>query len=281
MCSYNATIFQSLSAFEYYVYSVNEAFVAYPDRNLTLIGPFPDLYADDGLDQDVIVNLRKMYRDGRLERLQRSQCIDAYSKTYQTSRGDVLLVTSNTTRDLNYRTQEPVIHYEITEMAVTDRNLIPYSWVCGLAVFGTFDRYPCQPILPAIRANSTWEPFGREIEYCLSQPVAERCEILYSIYMGAIVVASGVIKTVVMLYTAFVIQGQPLLTIGDAVCSFIKNPEVNTENMCLCIATNFNAKGSTLQESSVWSSSPLPFSSKLRRRLYVAGRSRWIVVILV
>src|SRR2546421_6622862 len=126
LISYNATVFQSFSAYDYYVYSVNEAFVNHPGDNLTMIGPYPHIYSGYGplpLDENVVEKLFNMTHDGELERLDKAQCIDAYAQIFQSSRGDVLLVTPNTTSDLNYTTSEPIIHYERFEVVAQS----PYS----------------------------------------------------------------------------------------------------------------------------------------------------------
>jgi hypothetical protein len=280
LISYNATVFQSFSAYDYYVYSVNEAFVNHPGDNLTMIGPYPHIYSGYGplpLDENVVEKLFNMTHDGELERLDKAQCIDAYAQIFPSSRGDVLLVTPNTTSDLNYTTSEPVIHYERFEVVAQS----PYSWICGPSPLDDTLDYLCQPFLSAIRSNSTWQPFGREVEYCLSQRVEERCMIQYSVYIAIVVVAVGVIKTIVMLYVVLGVRDTPLITLGDAVCSFIKRPEVSTKGMCLCDVTDFQAGDTKIQGNNIWMTAPLAFASNTRRQFYAVGWTRWIILIFL
>ena len=81
--------------------------------------------------------------------------------------------------------------------------------------------------------NSSEEQFTQPIQYCLSQPVEEQCQVQVSLVILVIVVACNTTKALCMLLTIRCQKSQPLVTLGDAIESFIQDPDLNTCGMCL------------------------------------------------
>ena len=64
------------------------------------------------------------------------------------------------------------------------------------------------------------------IQYCLAESLEEHCTVNISVPMLAIVIVCNALKIACFLTTAFVLKFRPLATIGDAISSFLENPDV-------------------------------------------------------
>src|SRR5438876_12385399 len=111
----------------------------------------------------------------------------------------------------------------------------------------------------------------------IEERLIDQLHFLHSI----VVVAVGVIKTIVMLSVVLGVRDTPLITLGDAVCSFIKRPEVSTKGMCLYDVTDFQAGDTKIQGNNIWMTAPLAFASNTRRQFYAVGWTRWIILIFL
>jgi hypothetical protein len=93
---------------------------------------------------------------------------------------------------------------------------------------------PCQKYLSQVEAIADiWDPYGYNVQYCLSERVPEKCSYNGNIPIVAIVLVANLIKLVGMLYVAFRLRDAPLITVGDAVESFLNEPDRTTRGMCL------------------------------------------------
>lgn len=72
-----------------------------------------------------------------------------------------------------------------------------------------------------------------KIEYCLSQRVPESCQLGFSPYIMLIVVVCNIIKVACMVASLRALNDAPLVLIGDAIASFLEDPEKLTQGKCL------------------------------------------------
>ncbi|RMZ81806.1 hypothetical protein DV738_g2021, partial [Chaetothyriales sp. CBS 135597] len=82
-------------------------------------------------------------------------------------------------------------------------------------------------------ASDEWEPWGYQVQYCISETVDESCSLNGNILIIITVIACNAVKAALMLFVAFRLHGSPLITIGDAVASFLQRPDLTTEGLCL------------------------------------------------
>ena len=68
---------------------------------------------------------------------------------------------------------------------------------------------------------------------CISERVPERCTYSGNVPIVAIVLVCNAIKVAVMLFVALRLQDHPLITVGDAVESFLNDNDKTTEGLCL------------------------------------------------
>lgn len=280
--SYNSTVFASITASEYMIFSVSEAFVDGSAHNFTR----NDISRDD--EFNVINHMFDLHQAGKLERLSSTDCVKAYAQNYQSARGNLLLVVSNSTQGF---TTGAVADYETQVAPVTsldDSQPDPFEWIC--------DQYMtqgagCSSWLSKVESEiSDWKPFRKPVEYCMSERIEQHCRVEYSAHLLLVVVLIGLLKTTTMLYIAFRIRDVPLLTIGDAVSSFLTSPESKTKGMCLLDkslknfepSVSYSQRSESGEYSSInWSAPPKYFQYQRKRQFTAASGRRWITSLVL
>jgi hypothetical protein len=213
------------------------------------------------------VRLRNLYLQGKLEHLDTLQCINAYARQYQT-RGSVLLVVDNNTVADVQMNQVSYIEY------------VPYmSWDCGSDWMCEYrEAYmPCElrAKIQGYRASvSTWRPLHSTapIAYCLSERLPDVCKVQSSLQILIIVVILNAFKAFLMFYIAFAVRESPILTIGDAVASFLREPDPATTDMCLASKEHFSNQG---RGTGSWLQGASPYIARRQRMFVTASRLRW------
>lgn len=278
--SYNSTVFSSIAANDYYVYSVNEVFTDPATTNFVGFH-YPDCSNDHfggcNLTQisadRVSKQLFEQARTGLLERLEPLECLNAYAQIFQTGRGSLLLVSDS---DVDgFSTDTAMLKWELGEMMATGAvtQCPPYTWMCGDSNCGN----PCQYRLGGFRKDiSTWRPFQKDIKYCLAERIEQHCRLLYSSGLLITVIVLNAFKVFIMLYLAFGILETPLMTIGDAISSFLQRPDPTTKGMGLAAKRDFRRQEQISRNFSALTD-PKQYRSEPKSRSKGASISRWIV----
>lgn len=178
-----------------------------------------------------------------IENLTSTECIDAYAGVFLNGRGPLLHISSTVGGVEDTATgssQVPLITYQ--SVGSYEETKEPWSWMCtwGEPLQGE-ERPPCKP--QSINA-STWTISRRAptlegpkwqhnytIDYCLSMKVPESCKLHYSLQLLAVVVFANALKVVAMLWTLICHEDQLLITVGDAVSSFLDEPDDATQKL--------------------------------------------------
>lgn len=227
-CSYNSVIFSSIATNNYAVFVVDSAFVDATSVDDVKNIPEPIKY--------VAMDLREAARNRSLQRLDNSACIQAYAHDYLSDRSNLLLVAS----DANSTSTPAVFSIAtINNVELTNsRNCAPdlYAWICADARCFS----PCQSHLSEVLADAEhWRPnhledeIASEAKYCLSQQTPEHCKLQFSLQIVIVVIVINTLKMVLMLYVVFGLKETPLMTIGDAVASFLNEEDPTTKGCCL------------------------------------------------
>ena len=88
--------------------------------------------------------------------------------------------------------------------------------------------------------DKQWSENGDNILYCLSQTVDEHCKVQFSVGMMVVVIVCNVVKVVCMLWIAKQRDDmEPLTTLGDAIASFLDEPDTTTNGHCLANSKTF------------------------------------------
>ncbi|PLB53494.1 hypothetical protein P170DRAFT_463166 [Aspergillus steynii IBT 23096] len=104
------------------------------------------------------------------------------------------------------------------------------------------------------------------VDSCLSMRVEERCQLLFIPPFALIVIGCGIIKLSCIAFIAHGASANKLLTVGDAIASFLTRPDPHTTQRCLISKSGCNTG------SSCWEIATQPqVLSKQRKWWWQAG----------
>ena len=168
LCSYNSVFYPSLSANDYFIFAVNQAFIDSPTFNTSSL-PTDEL----GYWSFLASDLNQEAYSGRLQRLEKADCIEAYASDYLHDRSNLFLV-SPAEPSVNATPTILDTFYFRGENLDTQRNCDPdpYPWICPPVNEGCplTCKYRLQQVLDDI---GSWAPLGFPVNYCLSQKTPE------------------------------------------------------------------------------------------------------------
>ena len=260
---YNSTVFSSLAAVDYKVFAGSPNIVSGEGIDWS-----KSLSSYDGLND---IPLQRLRNASNWQKLDNRACIMAYAQPFVSARGDLLAVTL----DLNASQPAVVVtDYEIPLGNVAGEGL-PYEWICQ---FSTKDDDVCDTD-PLLKNPSSWtlqngsyhDIYGHTnhtIEYCLSKPMEEHCRLQFSLVMMLVVIVCNLTKMICMLLTLRYQNSQPLVTLGDAVTSFLDNPDPVTKKQCLATKDKFLAGD--------WAPGAARWHTQRRRWFAGASLKRWL-----
>ncbi|KAH6894387.1 hypothetical protein B0T10DRAFT_603888 [Thelonectria olida] len=274
---YNSAIFSSLTARSYTVYSVRDIpsgsifsqnFTSFKEERKG---------ASQYDDYDTLEGLWNLGTADKLEKLSPIDCINEYATAFQTARSNLLLVTDGGSNKTNQGIpmREEYSHY------LPDRYdclVQVYEWMCVTQKPGEYCEKPCRNSIPEIKRNAdNWRPFGDRVKYCLSQPEPQTCKLHFSTWIMTVVIVTNAIKVAVMLWLTFRHPPELLLTIGDAIKSFLASPDAHSTNSCLVTAEDVKRSvegGGKEALDGSWTG-PRPWTPVRRRWATAVSRRRW------
>ncbi|KAK1674671.1 hypothetical protein BDP55DRAFT_632742 [Colletotrichum godetiae] len=253
---FNSVVFTSTSTSRYRVYTISA------DN----FGGVEMKHAPDVLPIELLPDTNIITRN-RFNFLNTSKCIDEYGTTFQSLRGDVILVVDNKTVSTGELAKlNPTYDY---------RSLAhPFDWICGEQQHGSTTS-SCDKQLSSIKSSAKWivGQHYLEVRGCYSQERAEHCKLLFSSRLCWTVIALNLVKGILMLYVAYGNTERPILNVGDAIESFLTVEDESTKTMAL--ASKASLKGSS------WNCGPQEFQSTRRRKFAAASCRRWATTIAI
>ena len=236
---YNSAIFSTIGANEY------ETFVG-SENLVTGVGFNSSLPFDYSLNPNR--TLRYFQQAANWDNLTNEDCIKVYSQQFVTGNNNVLAVTSAVSATSPVMNSTfPVWQDDPGEFIHT--NTLAANWTITVSTGVASRAVP--------------------IQYCLSQPVKGYCTLQFSILIITIVLVCNITKLACMVVLLLRQQAKPLVTLGDAVESFLETPDPSTENMCLADKRKFSAK-------KPWSATCDPYEPKKLRWFASASWKRWL-----
>jgi hypothetical protein len=269
--SYNSVIYASIGTNNYFVFLVNQTFVERYENvsspEVLLIG------SDDGNwvpvyepPRDLVLRqLQESALAGKLDKLDNKDCIQSYGKMYLSDRSNLLLVGSAfplTINDTAFISSIYVFNEAIDNPQLSRCALDPVPWICP--------RHDCE--VACVNRLNEVEPqnwtvteveavgfvgsvesmeFGsvesarsaKSVDYCLSQPTEESCKLQFSLPIVMVIIFFNVFKVAIMLILAFGLREARVQTIGDAIASFLIQPDHIVNGRCLYNASDFKRAG--------------------------------------
>ncbi|KAK1148791.1 hypothetical protein N8T08_008676 [Aspergillus melleus] len=89
----------------------------------------------------------------------------------------------------------------------------------------------CRPTYTSTHVGNTGDSYT--VDGCLSMHVAERCQLVFIPSFAIVVIGCGVIKLACIALIAHRASTKKLLTVGDAIASFLTHPDHHTAGQCL------------------------------------------------
>ncbi|KAK1635065.1 hypothetical protein BDP81DRAFT_270504, partial [Colletotrichum phormii] len=216
------------------------------------------------ISQGLPVELAKLLPDSnttQYDYLDNQKCLDAYGTAFQSSRGDLVVVVDNGT---TFSAVVPVSEYGGVLQ-------FPFNWICAYY----YDRKPsCDERLTDIKSNATWTiGYNDEVKGCYSQRREEQCKLLFSSGLCWTVTTLNLVKGILMLFVAYGNMERPILTIGDALASFLRNEDEYTKAMALASKSSVRKLG--------WDFGSQEFRFIRRRKFAAGSRLRWTTTIAI
>lgn len=274
---YNSAVFSSVSARDYRVFTVTRDFLTGAPFDVSGAIIKPDHYVGDKYfpayffprDYPAATEAAELMFDNlpRLRRLENKECIEEYSKDIISGRSHVLMITSDKNDTNSLLDFWPSVRPNFVE---------PWEyhppWPCDypmeISANSRNTNRTCDVGQKAAEA-STWHMNGRPIEYCLSQLVQEHCQVQFSVAIMAVIIACNVVKIITVGYIAWT-RPLNLVTLGDAVASFLDKADKTTKGNCLASKARF-------LKFRDWEPTPLQWEPVARYWFHAVSKRRWLV----
>ncbi|KAF5528355.1 hypothetical protein CGCA056_v000115 [Colletotrichum aenigma] len=201
---FNSVIFASISTNEYSVFVVSEQSVS--GRDSTSL--------PDTLDTSLLPRTEYLYSfpNATFEYRAATTCLEDYGIAFQSKRGSLVLVTNSTGVNVTY------VQYRASTKDAADDT-------------------PCdEKVVNTKEGSIPWKPFGLDVRGCYNKETFEHSKLFFSRAICCVVTTLNLAKAMLMLFVAYDGIGnieQPILTVGDAVASYLQDPDDHTRKMCL------------------------------------------------
>ncbi|RMJ18109.1 hypothetical protein CDV36_002190 [Fusarium kuroshium] len=196
------------------------------------------------LAEPTLSNVTKTYKNLKnslndYDKLPVDECLSTYRRNLLSTRGDVILVMDT---DFPYLWNNNSLPLEINPLKIQPPSK---NWMCNLdSVSGTaisVQAWNWECDTAAIKADNWTIEFDIQldsglvsrhpsrVDHCYSKPTFEHCKVIVNLPLLGGVIACNVVKLVGLALTWLYLEKRPLLTLGDAVDSFLANPDPATK----------------------------------------------------
>lgn len=199
-------------------------------------------------DSDPGALLSAYERDrSQFESLDPDGCIDAYASTYLSDRRNVVLISDHFVNsshfNADYRDTMANVSRNSSLHAISTSSdqyelynkYDRYGWLCNYNGRTEWDENGGCNAGKAKQgaADGNWTIYGWTVSSCVSEKVEEKCSVNFSLGIAIAVILANLGKALCVAAVCLLLTDQPLLTIGDAVSSFIRSPDQATHGCCL------------------------------------------------
>ncbi|KAM0794745.1 hypothetical protein BDR22DRAFT_826699 [Usnea florida] len=279
---YNSAVFSTLSTRSYDSFLVTSDFLNGGYFNTTEAGSsFPSNYIFPFYWQSKL----QYYSNNQtsLVKMENKHCVETYTAPIISTHSDLLLVSSdlhatNSLLSINIEADSQLI-IDVANQQAGDGGSTP-STFCTLGLncdsAGALANPQNLSFITSDLLKSSYNhvngtiPELSYVEYCLSRPVAGNCKLQFSVTIMIVVIICNMIKTVCMTTVSWKQDPEPLVTLGDAIASFLDRPDVATKQNCMAGRTRF-------EKSRYWGLLLSRWDSNRFRWFRAASRRRWIV----
>ena len=266
---YNSVVFSTSCSYQYTAFLVSSEFLN--GAPFSFLDGGPTSFLDGGPTNNLFEVLEGYQKNQTsLERLDVKTCVEVYTTPIITSHSDVLLVSSYSSSSnslLGYQ-------YDMRGGIYDNSNFNDFAFEEAIA--DGISKYLIDLGCSDSEVKSChlsfanlYDPQGW-LKYCLSVPVEEHCKLHFSLAIMIVVIVCNLIKTVCMSTIAWKQDPEPLVTLGDAIASFMDRPDITTKGNCIAGKARF-------EKSKSWDSLSRRWDSKSLLLFQTASSRRWIV----
>ncbi|PUU76460.1 hypothetical protein B9Z19DRAFT_990518 [Tuber borchii] len=240
---YNSAVYISLAANDFYIFTVtNNHFEpgAYTNTSSHAFSEFNwatpnattgEEYAEVQLFKSMLEG--RNTGTGRYEDLTPSQCAKRYNTDFLLTNRNLFLVTSHASNAAHNDTLLARIYFEQDDP-------LPSDWLCRYdPVVVSRDDYQCNPneLASNVTRGLPWQMDLSyvgviEISGCKSERAAEKCKVQFSLRIMIAVICCNLVKVCAMIMTVVRSREPTLVTLGDAVDSFLRISDPTTRGIC-------------------------------------------------
>ena len=261
---YNSAIFATLARQDYEVY------IASPNWVSGVFNGSISIASSEGTNASSLPQY--LWNKREWDRLENDRCMQAYAQLFVSCHGNLVAISSAVEPSeppgviiyswtLPNTSLNAYSKYNQSGNPLSSNFTPPYFWICGNYQEDKPKDYPgiwCDPnSMIQKKQDTNWTITGYisnedyPIQYCLSQPVVERCKVQFGLPIMLTVVACNFVKCLCMVLTLWWQRSPPLVTLGDAIESFLQNVDLSTKDMCLACRAHFAQRP--------WEKSSIPF----------------------
>ena len=248
-------------------------------RDLSLNAATGKKYGDSGYQADIpnIQLFSRMFEgynisSGRYKDLKPLECTKAYNTYFVSNHRNLFLITKNSSNATHNNTVLDMIR-------ISSGGNSPTSWMCTDSDPSNPKSARCDTNRPV--ANLTiglpWRMnFSTagvvDIAGCKSEITDEKCKVQFSLEIMIVVICCNLVKACCMITAVVRSQEPTLVTLGDAVDSFLRSPDPTTKGMCF--ADREFIKG---EWKHGWRTRPRKWKQKGLQRWWTSvGRAGWV-----
>ena len=148
------------------------------------------------------------------------------------------------------------------------------SWVCGTTIADnmtlltqSIDDFDCS--ISVALSNNSWLMANQPVEYCLSEQVPDICRLQFAVPIMVVVLCCNFVKLLCMTITIWRVREFTLVTLGDALSSWLEKPDFSTNGICTAQKKDF--------DDGAWpDTKPMRWADKKTFRFEASGTGRWI-----
>ncbi|KAI0513062.1 hypothetical protein F5B22DRAFT_285637 [Xylaria bambusicola] len=180
--------------------------------------PKVELGEDDDLSKSLALEAQALFhQQPPMIDLRLDECIDTFGSGSSETWGDVILVHStNNQYSGSYRLKSTLHSKSYLPAADED----PWQWMCGS---NRFRNVTCDA--KKILDSGRWMVNDLVISRCLARKLPALCELNASLAILIAVFAAVSVKLIAIVFAVVLGRTQSLLTIGDAIASFLEEPD--------------------------------------------------------
>jgi len=211
------------------------------------------------------------------EDLTPSECTKLYNTDFLSNRRNLFLITKRSSITFHNNTFLDIIN-------VRSEGISPSSWMCASSLAGISGVYRPSSFmcgsneltsnvtsgLPWLVKLGTREDV--EISGCKSERTTEKCKVQFSLGIVIVVVCCNLVKAICMVAAVVRSREPTLVTLGDAVDSFLRTPDPTTRGTCFA-----DRRFVEREWRRGWKTGPRQWKQKGAQRWWTSvSKKRWI-----